>query len=123
MVTPSDLGKIFKEAREKKKLSINQANKKSRIHVHLIQDFENGVFDRIGKIYTISFIKKYSEFLGLNPDDMLSKFESVAENINEKEFTFNVEEEDDKVERTKGIVVSINKNMQMMKHSRKISLP
>jgi hypothetical protein len=44
---------------------------------------------------------------------MLKKFEEISENINEKEFTFNVEEEDDKVERSKGIPAFNNKNIQI----------
>ncbi len=113
MTTPRELGKIFKDAREKRGISVNEANKKSRIHVRVIQEFENGIFDRIGKIYTRGFIKKYSDFLGLNTKDILKKFETIASSINEKEFTFNVEEEGDKAERTKGILVFTKKNIQV----------
>jgi len=77
MATAKDLGKIFKNAREGKGISVSQANQESRIHPNVIQDIENGNIERLGKIYIKSFIKKYSDFLGLDTADMMAQYEAV----------------------------------------------
>ncbi len=78
MATPEEIGKIFIEARERRNLSPAEASRESRIHPDVITDIEGGTFDRLGKIYIKSFLKKYSEFLALDPEDILSKYKTIA---------------------------------------------
>ncbi|MBF0493623.1 MAG: DUF4115 domain-containing protein [Candidatus Omnitrophica bacterium] len=78
MITPVEVGKLFKDARELKDMSIYDANLKSKINSSVIRDIEAGNYKRIGVIYIKSFVKKYSDFLGLDTKDILQKFEEAA---------------------------------------------
>ena len=73
-----EIGKIFREAREKRKLSIEDVNRRSRIHINVVEDIENGILTRLNKLYTRSFLKKYADFLGLDADDILRKYEAMS---------------------------------------------
>ena len=86
MITAKDIGKLFQEARKLKGLSVHEAYQRSRIHPKVIEDIEAGVFDRLNKLYLKSFLKKYASFLGLNPEDMVKKFETISKKIPETEF-------------------------------------
>ena len=88
MVSPEarEIGNICKEAREKLGMSVEEANERSRIHINVINDIESGVFDRLGKLYLRSFLKKYAIFLNLDANSILEKFEGVATQIPEAEF-------------------------------------
>ncbi len=92
MVTSKEIGKIFKEAREERGMSLEQAYKACRIHSSVIVDIENGVFDRLGKLYIKSFLKKYSDFLGLDTDDILKKYASLSKEAPSREFDLGIKE-------------------------------
>jgi cytoskeletal protein RodZ len=94
-MTPKELGKIFAIAREKKALTIEDASEKSRIHLSVLKDLEIGILTRLGKPYLKSFLKKYSEFLGLNTDDILKKYETISSKVQSREFTLNVEKNEE----------------------------
>ncbi len=96
--TSKEIGNIFKEAREKLNLSVEDAYRKSRIHPAVIKDIENGVFDRIGKLYVKSFLKKYSIVLGLDPDNVMKEYESIAPTISGREFDLGAKEKEEKDE-------------------------
>lgn len=96
MVTPKELGNVFKEARERRDLSIEDAYRQSRIHPRVILDIESGIFDKMGKIYLRSFLKKYSLFLGLDPNETLKQYDVISSEIPDREFNLDeieVEEE------------------------------
>ncbi|MFC1480544.1 helix-turn-helix domain-containing protein [Candidatus Omnitrophota bacterium] len=95
MVTPKEIGKIFKEARESRELSIEQAYGQCRIHPNVIRDIETGVFDRIGKAYLKSFLKKYSTFLGLDTEDIIKKYESISSEMPSLEFDLGTGDKED----------------------------
>ncbi|MFH1552390.1 MAG: RodZ domain-containing protein [Candidatus Omnitrophota bacterium] len=97
MVTPKEIGKIFKEARESRELSIEQAYGQCRIHPNVIRDIETGVFDRIGKTYLKSFLKKYSAFLGLDTEDIIRKYESISSEMPSLEFDLGTEEKEETI--------------------------
>ncbi len=97
-ITPKEIGKIFTKAREKLNLSIDQAYVESRIHPNVIKDLENGVFDRIGKVYIKSFIKKYSIFLKLDPAEMLEKYGAIENALPAREFDLSLPEENEQKE-------------------------
>ncbi|MFH1412362.1 MAG: RodZ domain-containing protein [Candidatus Omnitrophota bacterium] len=87
MNTPKELGKIFCDAREKKGLTLSEASEKSLIHIRVIRDIETGVLDRLGKPYLKSFMKKYAGFLGLDPVEILKKYEKVSLKVPVREFS------------------------------------
>ncbi|MEA3488934.1 MAG: DUF4115 domain-containing protein [Candidatus Omnitrophota bacterium] len=93
MTTPKDIGKIFSEEREKQKLSLEKAAGQSRIHSDVIRDIENGVFNRLGKLYVKSFMKKYAEFLGLDTQDIIRQYEDVSSRMPGREFSLQEEKE------------------------------
>ena len=76
-MTSRELGDIFRDAREKRGMTIEDVSQSTCIHLAVIRDIENGVFDRLGPIYTKSFVKKYAVFLELDLADILSKYDAV----------------------------------------------
>jgi len=77
-MTSKELGNVFRNAREEQGISLKEANWRSRIHPNVIDDIENGVFDRLGKVYVKSFMKKYADFLGIDADDVIRKYEELT---------------------------------------------
>jgi len=98
MTTPKEIGKIFTEAREKRQLSVDKAASESRIHPNVIRDIENGIFDRLGKLYVKSFMKKYALFLGLDLDNVVQLYESISSKVPGRQFDLGVKKQEDKSE-------------------------
>ena len=86
MITSKEIGKKFKEEREKQKLTLVEAAQESKIPRKVLEDIENGVYDRIGALYIKSFMKKYAIFLKMNLDEVLKLYEEVSLAIPKKEF-------------------------------------
>jgi len=78
MMTPKELGKLFKDKRETLGMSRKDAYERSRLHPNVISDIEDGIHDRLGKLYVKSFIKKYAVFLGMDVEDITKKFDSIG---------------------------------------------
>lgn len=97
MITTKEIGKIFREKRQGLGLSAEEAGRRARIHVNVIKDIESGVFDRIGSIYLKSFMKKYSDFLGLDTQSVMEQYGSIESSIPTKEFNadIDIEEKED----------------------------
>ena len=91
MVTARELGRTFQDKREERKLSIDKVCKETRIHPNVVSDIERGIFDRLNKIYLTSFLKKYSNFLELDTEDILNQFENITTELSGQNFTFDVE--------------------------------
>ncbi len=111
MATSREIGNIFKEARRGKGLEAEEAAHRSQIHINVIMDIEKGVFDRLGKPYLKSFLKKYSDYLGANTEDILKKYEEISSDIPGREFTLKIEETD-KEEKDDILGAATQKNMQ-----------
>lgn len=81
----SDLtvGERLKQAREAMNLSYDVVEKFTHIHRYYIELLERGDYNRLpGSVYTESFLKKYSQFLGLNFEhlhDLYKKESSLLE--------------------------------------------
>lgn|GEM_PF-2122167 len=84
-MTARELGDIFKNTREKRGMTIDDVGRHSRMHPNVIRDLENGVFDRLGPVYTKGFIKKYAKLLELDQTDILKKYESAVRPSGETE--------------------------------------
>lgn len=87
MTNSKDIGNIFKEAREQRGLTIEDVNQKSRIHFRILQDMENGSFEKLAPLYMRSFIKKYAEFLGLDAKSIVEDFDSLSGQGQKKSFS------------------------------------
>jgi cytoskeleton protein RodZ len=86
MSDPVSLGRIFREKREKMDLSREDVAEKTYINMGVITDIEEGIFDKLSPVYMKSFIRKYSELLGLDEKDMLKKYEGISGKVPVKEF-------------------------------------
>jgi cytoskeletal protein RodZ len=96
MTTPKEIGKVFREARSKRGMSLEDVSDNTRIHMKVLTDIENGVLDRLGKLYMKSFLKKYSSFLGLDESDILRKFDSVTGGMPTRDFSMTPEGAEEK---------------------------
>ena len=71
----NQLGPIFKEARAESGKSIDDAVKETKIAKKYLLAIENENFDIFpGETYLIGFIRNYSQFLGIDPDEMVLKY-------------------------------------------------
>ena len=65
----------LREARTRGGYSVADAAHVLRIQEHYLEALEEGRFDRIpGSTYAIGFLRSYSGFLGLDPDEMVGAF-------------------------------------------------
>ncbi len=75
MKSTREIGELLKKARTKKGLTIEKVYKKTRIHPGILRALEEGkVENLLNKVYIKGFIKKYSEFLGLDKDFIVREY-------------------------------------------------
>lgn len=70
------IGSQLKQAREAKGISIEQAQKDTRIHANILKALEEDRIKEIssGSIYIKSFIKKYADYLGLDGASLAEEY-------------------------------------------------
>jgi len=74
----SGLGDRLREARDKKGLTISQAQKETHIQVNILKSLEDGSCDSVlSATYAKSFLRKYSEYLGLDSDVVLNEYKRL----------------------------------------------
>lgn len=76
-----NLGKILKEARKNKKLSLDKFSEISKISKKYLNYLETNKFSKIPEVYLFSYLKKYSEILNLDYNK-LSSFLSEILSLN-----------------------------------------
>ena len=93
------VGEILKNAREKKGLTIESLEKKTRIVSRYIEALENNEFDKLpGEIYVKGFIKTISDKLLLDSDKVLERYNLQ---INEDRFEEDLYKSDKSAKPTK----------------------
>lgn len=71
------LGTVFNLAREGRKLSLSQAAEATRISYRHLQSIEESRFrDLPGGMYNRAFLRAYSEYLGLDPQPILERYDA-----------------------------------------------
>ncbi len=71
--TDLSVGEILRRARVAEKLSLETVEEDIRIRASMLQAIENMELDRMpGWIYTLGFVRSYSEYLQLDSDKMIS---------------------------------------------------
>ncbi len=80
------LGAQLKETREKKGLTYEDIYDNVRMHPKMIDDLEAGRFDSYNKIYVKSFLKKYSDFLGLDSEKILEEYKNLTSEVDSPTF-------------------------------------
>lgn len=88
---PEDLGRILKQAREEKGLSLADLQDATKIQKRYIEAIEKGRFDLLpGSFYTRAFIRSISDYLKLDTEQILKQYERVLPNSNSKEIIENM---------------------------------
>ena len=64
----------LKEARKKKKISIEQIFTKTRIDKKYLNAIEDGNFSIMPDVYIRAFIKEFAVNVGLNPNEIIEKY-------------------------------------------------
>ncbi len=72
------LGDYLKEAREKLNLSIEKISEDTRIMSKFIEAIEKEEFTAFpGEAYLVGFLKSYSEYLGIDGEDVVRRYERI----------------------------------------------
>jgi cytoskeletal protein RodZ len=105
-------GLYLKSQREAKKITLNQVVEATKITKLYLEAIEEDNWDMFSaEIYTKGFIKNYAKFLGLDPDEILKKYEeSVKKTENKKPepiHNYNFEKEDEGFNFFQWIVISL----------------
>lgn len=89
-----EIGKLLENTRKEKGYTIEEVNKRTRIQPNVLKSLENGtVGDSLNKVYVRAFVKKYTDFLGLNTADILKGYTRGAGQESEQKLYIRPEEE------------------------------
>ncbi len=73
--TVENMGNRLKKERLRQGLSFEEAHSSLKIHPNVLRELEEGeVSNSLSGIYIKGFIRKYAEYLGLDPDDLLGGY-------------------------------------------------
>jgi cytoskeletal protein RodZ len=73
--TTESLGKYLKKERESRNLSLKQVSQKTRISEHVLTSIEEDRHDLLpAATYVKGFLSAYARFLGMDPNDVLSRY-------------------------------------------------
>lgn len=87
------LGESLREQRLKQGITLEDVYRQVRIHPRVVEDLEKGSFEKHNKIYVKSFIKKYSEFLGMDTEEVMKKYEEIGKELDVQEVELPEEKE------------------------------
>jgi cytoskeletal protein RodZ len=72
------VGEILREARIAKNISFEAASKDTKIHVNILKNMESDDFKSLGTLYAKSFLKLYTEYLGLDKQEIIRRLEAQS---------------------------------------------
>ena len=73
--TDMPVGEVLRRAREHYGQSLRDVERNLRIRASQLAHLENGEYSALpGRVYVIGFIRSYSEYLGLNGDEMVNLY-------------------------------------------------
>ena len=79
------LGQKLEEARNRKGISIREAEESTKIRGHFLASFEQDNFDlNLPPVYLSGFLKNYARFLGLDTEAVLAELESLSSSSSSK---------------------------------------
>ena len=83
--SPADLtiGRLLCKRRTEEGLSVEQAAEDTRIRASFIMSMESDDFDFLAPVYVHGHLEAYARYLGLEPEPLLSEFESHHEPSND----------------------------------------
>lgn len=69
------LGEALRAERERRGLSLDQAAEETRIREKFLRALESGDYQTLpGAVYTRGFLRNYANYLGLDPNDLITQF-------------------------------------------------
>ncbi len=78
-----EIGKMLREAREEKGLSLGEVSKQTKIQEKYLQSLEEGDFSPFaGKVYAKGALKNYAEAIGLDARDLAGRFDQAVQQAN-----------------------------------------
>lgn len=86
----------LKETRESKKQTIEQIFTKTRIDKKYLIAIEDGNFSIMPEVYIRAFIKEYSKTIGLDPNEILTKFDKAKSGVDYEVTQIEVEKTEEK---------------------------
>ncbi|KKU81103.1 MAG: Helix-turn-helix domain-containing protein [Candidatus Gottesmanbacteria bacterium GW2011_GWA1_47_8] len=76
------VGSIFREAREKKHLTLEHVERATKIRKKFLSDIERDDYENLpSAAYAKGFVKNYSDFLGLDAASVLAYFRRQTEEV------------------------------------------
>lgn len=76
--TPTDIGALLRDQREKLGYSLQDAAQHTRIREALLESIENNRFsDLPGQVYVTGFVKTYASFLGVDSSALLKQLAAI----------------------------------------------
>ena len=93
------LGKYLKRERESKRISLREVSKNTKVKEHLLKAIEEDQYAALpSPTYVKGFLLSYAKYLGLDPNDILLRYENSlkgepdtqAEDLPEKNFLGNI---------------------------------
>lgn len=123
----SDNLKLFAEElkshREKTGISLQQISQSTKIDIKFLKSIEEGNFDILPEIYIKAFIKEYSKCIDLNPDEIISKYQSAKNgNVSAKIESSQQEIDNEKKEIGVDKVLNNNNILKKIAEHKKIKL-
>jgi len=73
---PQTQGAKLKKIRQEKGLSLEEAQKKTKIHLNILKAIEGDGLTNLSPIYLKGFLKIYCKFLGVEPNDYISDYKA-----------------------------------------------
>lgn len=96
-VSAADIGEKLRQAREKKGLTIEQAQKQTRIHSTVLAALEDGRCDDIlTPNYVKSFLKEYSDYLGFDHKAIVGEYLAIHPELKARGMNFSINKADQK---------------------------
>lgn len=89
----------LKETRESKKQTIEQIFTKTRIDKKYLTAIEDGNFSIMPEVYIRAFIKEYSKTIGLDPNEVLAKFDKAKAGTDYENVPIDIEKPEEKNEK------------------------
>lgn len=80
-----ELGALLEQARKEQGISLAEMEEKTKIKQEFLVAIENGQFHKIpGEAYLKGFLRSYAQHVGLEPEDVLSRYNYLNSPSQEK---------------------------------------
>ena len=75
-------GKLLKASRESQNLSLKEISERTKIREHFLKAIEEDRYEILKyPAYLKGFLKTYTKYLGLNPDDIVRGYQKYLESM------------------------------------------